>query len=145
VTDSLICASPDYLDRHGRPADPRELKDHECLSFQARTGTNTWKLSKGSTRTDVRITAPIAINNGDALIQLALDGIGIVMVTDWSVQDELTNGSLVHLFADYAIEPQGMPITALYPSRSHLPQKVRVFLDFFAVKAGALLGPLRRA
>lgn len=140
VTDSLVCASPDYLNRRGRPVDPRELKDHECLSFQARTGTNTWKFSRASLRTDVRITARIAINNGEALKQLALDGIGIVMVTDWLVQDELKDGSLVHLFAEYAIEPQGMPITALYPSRSHLPQKVRVFLDFFAGKAAAILG-----
>jgi DNA-binding transcriptional LysR family regulator len=64
-----------------------------------------------------------------------------VLVTDWLVQDELEAGTLAQLFTDYAIEPQGTPITALYPSRSHLPQKVRVFLDFFAGKAADLLGP----
>ena len=63
------------------------------------------------------------------------------MVTDWLVQDELKDGSLVRLFADYAIEPQGTPVTALYPSRSHLPGKTRAFLDFCAEKAQALLGP----
>jgi DNA-binding transcriptional LysR family regulator len=141
VTDSLICASPDYLERYGHPNDPRALKDHACLSFQARSGRNTWKFSKGNCATDVRITAKIAINNGDALKALALDGIGIVMVADWMVSEELKDGSLVRLFPNYTIEPRGTPITALYPSRSHLPQKVRVFLDFFAAKAKGLPAP----
>jgi len=141
VTDSLVCASPDYLKRRGHPTDPRVLKDHECLSFQARSGRNTWRFSKGASCTDVRITAAIAINNGEALKQLALDGLGVVLVTDWLVTEELKDGSLIQLFADYQIEPQGTPVTALYPTRSHLPQKVRVFLDFFAGKAQALLDP----
>jgi len=140
VTDSLVCASPDYLSRRGHPRDPRELRAHECLSFQARSGRNTWKFSRGSTRIDVRIEAALAINNGEALKHLALEGLGIVLVTDWLVKDELEDGSLVRLFADYAIEPQGMPITALYPSRVHLPLKVRAFLDFVAAKADALYG-----
>lgn len=140
VTDSLICASPDYLQRRGMPVDPRALKDHECLSFQARTGRNTWKFSRANQSVDVRIEANIAINNGEALKQLALDGLGIVLATDWLVNDALAAGTLVQLFRDYAIEPVGTPITALYPTRTHLPQKVRVFLDFVAEKAKAVLG-----
>ena len=139
VPDSLICASPDYLARHGTPLDPRDLKTHECLSFQARTGRNTWKFSRGGQCTDVRIEAKIAINNGEALKQLALDGLGIVLVTDWLVREELESGALLKLFTDYAIEPVGTPITALYPSRIHLPRKVRVFLDFVAEKAELIL------
>lgn len=140
VTDSLICASPDYLARHGTPVEPNELKTHECLSFQARSGRNTWKFSRGSQRTDVRIEAKVAINNGEALKQLALDGLGIVLVTDWLVREELESGELVQLFKDYAIEPVGTPITALYPTRAHLPRKVRAFLDFLAEKAAIVLG-----
>tara|TARA_R110002096_G_scaffold16991_19_gene58507 strand:+ start:10882 stop:11784 length:903 start_codon:yes stop_codon:yes gene_type:complete len=140
VTDSLICASPDYLARRGTPRDPGELKAHECLSFQARTGRNTWKFSQPGRRTEVRIEAKIAINNGEALKQLALDGLGIVLVTDWLVREELESGALVQLFADYAIEPVGTPISALYPTRTHLPRKVRVFLDFLAEKAALVLG-----
>ncbi len=140
VTDSLVCASPRYLERHGTPRDPRALKDHACLSFQARSGRNTWRFSRGGQRIDVRIDAPIAINNGDALKRLALDGLGIVLVTDWLVSDEIASGELVHLFADFAIEPVGTPIVALYPSRTHLPAKVRVFVDFLAEKARLVLG-----
>lgn len=138
ITESLVCASPEYLNKRGTPTDPRELKEHECLSFQARTGRNVWKFSRASICTDVQIRAGIAINNGEALKQLALDGLGIVLVTDWLVSDELENGSLIRLFESYAIEPEGTPITALYASRIHLPQKVRVFLDFVAEKANEL-------
>ena len=63
------------------------------------------------------------------------------MVTDWLIRDELKDGSLIRLFADYATEPQGTPIMALYPSRSHLAGKTRELLDFFAEKAVELLGP----
>lgn len=140
VTDSLICASPEYLARRGTPVDPGELKAHECLSFQARSGRNTWKFSQGKQCTDVRIEAKVAINNGEALKRLALDGLGIVLVTDWLVREELESGALVQLFADYAIEPIGTPITALYPTRTHLPRKVRAFLDFVAEKAELVLG-----
>ncbi len=141
VTDSVVCASPDYLKHHGHPTEPRKLKDHQCLSFHARTGRNTWKFSKGTQCVEVGITAKIAVNNGEALKQLVLDGLGIAMVTDWLVQDELKDGTLIRLFADYAIEPRGTPVTALYPSRTHLPSKTRAFLDFFAEKAVALLRP----
>ncbi|MEQ8662799.1 MAG: LysR family transcriptional regulator [Gammaproteobacteria bacterium] len=136
-TDSLLCASPDYLARHGSPATPQALAEHACLTINAGDGVATWRFSRGREHCQVRIRAPLAINDADALLACARAGLGILLVTDWLVHAALAAGELVRILPDYQVEPRGTPITALYPSRSYLPLKARVFVDFLVEQCGA--------
>ncbi len=144
-TDSVLCASPDYIQRRGMPKHPRDLQWHDCITINAATGTRTWRFSRGRETATVRIKAALAVNDADGLMICACSGAGIVMVADWLPQEELRTGALVPILPDYQIEPRGTPITALYPSRVYLPQKARVFIDFFAEKCASLFGDERLA
>ncbi len=130
ATDSLVCASPSYLERHGVPATPQDLAQHTCLTINASEGAATWRFSQRREQCRVRIRAPLAINDADSLLACAREGLGVLLVADWFVHDALAAGELVRILPDYQVEPRGTPITALYPSRSYLPLKVRVFVDF---------------
>lgn len=134
-TDSLICASPAYLARHGTPRTPADLEQHACLTMMAVTGTTTWKFSQGAQRYEIAIRSPIAIDDANAVLSCACAGLGIVLFADWFVQEAMRRGALTRILADYQVEPRGTPINLLYQSRSYVPLKVRAFMDFYASKA----------
>ncbi|MGE0487436.1 MAG: LysR family transcriptional regulator [Gammaproteobacteria bacterium] len=133
-TDSLLCASPDYLARRGMPRSPDDLAQHDCLTIHAARGHATWDFSRDGERFSARFDAPVAISDADALVGCARAGLGIVMVADWLVGDDFMRGSLVRVLPGYQVEPRGTPITALYPSRTYLPRKARVFIEFLVEK-----------
>ncbi|MEQ8233542.1 MAG: LysR family transcriptional regulator [Gammaproteobacteria bacterium] len=137
ATDSLVCASPAYLARYGSPHTPQALSAHTCLTINAVEGAATWRFSRGREQCRVRIRAPLAINDADALLACAREGLGILLVADWFVHTALASGELVRILPEYQVEPRGTPITALYPSRSYLPLKARVFVDFLVEQCRA--------
>jgi DNA-binding transcriptional LysR family regulator len=123
----VTVASPDYLARHGTPATPQDLNNHNCL-----TGTVAgpeWRFTaKDGSEMMIRVRGNTIINNGDALREAAVAGMGVVQATWWLVRKDLENGTVEPVLTDYAA--QGSPISVLYPANRHLPAKVRVFVDF---------------
>ena len=114
VSRSLLCASPAYLTKHGRPTHPRELEAHSCLSFRTAAGTNHWsfKLPEGSV--DVPIAGRLNANSLVFLRGLALSAQGIIMIPVWMVRDELEGGHLLTLLDDFPLEPPSTPIHAVF-------------------------------
>ncbi|HEX7987244.1 MAG TPA: LysR family transcriptional regulator, partial [Duganella sp.] len=72
----VLCASPDYLARHGVPVAPEDLHDHRCLHFSHLTDGTAWHFSKGEERRTVRVRAAFTANNGLVLQQAAQQGLG---------------------------------------------------------------------
>lgn len=138
----VVGASPGYLRSRGRPKTPHDLERHDCLRYPVRGYGARWRFRKGDGDTfEVPILGRIVANNGAALVQSAAAGMGIVLLPRWLMADELRKGTLVALFPDYRATMSEFDVAAwmLYPSRSYLPQKVRVFADFLKEKfrAGA--------
>ncbi|MCP5198885.1 MAG: LysR family transcriptional regulator [Gammaproteobacteria bacterium] len=144
-TDSLLCASPDYLARRGVPRLPDDLSHHDCLTIQAADAAATWHFSREAERFSVRFQAPVSISDADALLGCARAGLGIVMVADWLAADDFTRGSLVRVLPGFQVEPRGTPINALYPSRAYLPRKARAFVEFLVEKCAARFAGLARS
>jgi DNA-binding transcriptional LysR family regulator len=142
-TDSHLFASPDYLARRGVPRVPEDLAAHDCLTLAAATGMTTWVFSRGRTRHDVAIRAPVAVNDPDALVNCACAGLGVLMIADWLARPLVGAGRLVRVLCDYNVEPRGTPINVLYQSRSYVPQKVRAFIEFYSEKALEQFGPIQ--
>ncbi len=128
---SVVCASPDYIARHGRPATPQELPQHECLAYSLTQGSEEWRLQDehGDTQA-VRCSGEVRVNNGDLLRLAALQGAGIIFQPSFLLQDDLDAGRLIRLLPAYASAELG--VYAVYPSRRHLSAKVRSFVDFVA-------------
>jgi DNA-binding transcriptional LysR family regulator len=137
-----VCASPEYLRSRGRPKTPHDLERRDCLRYPVPGYGPRWRFRKGDGEPfEVPISGRIVANSGAALAQSAADGMGIVMLPRWILADELRKGTVVELFPDYCATASEFDIAAwmVYPSRSYLPRKVRVFADFLKEKfrAGA--------
>ena len=133
----ILCASPDYLARHGTPQDPGDLVDHQMLSFM--DGPARKLLARGD-KPAYTFPPPGAENrvicdDGTSMRIAAKAGVGISMNSYWSVYKEIQDGSLVRVLPDYEVEDQSA-IWLVYPKSNVLTAKVRVFIDFLLEKIG---------
>ena len=130
-----LCASPDYLRRHGRPETPDDLAAHCCLTYSARTLASEWHFQDArGNRWTVEVKGRLRANNGDMLRDAALAGLGLVRLPTFLCGRDLQAGRLVSLLNEYI--PQDMAIHAVYPHNRHLSPKVRAFVDFLAGEFG---------
>jgi DNA-binding transcriptional LysR family regulator len=129
-----ICASPAYLARHGTPQHPEELAHHNCLLFAYGPGRSSWRFRNADVATAVEVRGNISVNNAEMLRQAALDGLGVVMLADWLIQDDLDCGKLVAVLTGYQVNPGDMNvgIYAVYPANRRGAKKIQVFTDMLA-------------
>lgn len=131
----VICATPDYLARAGRPRRPADLHQHNCLTLSASADHNEWRFHTGEGIETVRVQGNFATNHSDALYQALLGGAGIARLSTFMVGADLDAGRLVPLLEKENREVQ--LIHAVYPHRRHLPQKVACFIDYLTECYGA--------
>jgi len=124
----VVCASPDYLERRGRPQMPDDLRRHDCLAFSDVPGAAVWHFQMPSGRKSVRIAGRLWINNLSALVAAAKDGAGLVRVPSWQVADDLAAGRLKRILTDYERPPT--PVHALFQPAKLASTKIRVFVDY---------------
>jgi DNA-binding transcriptional LysR family regulator len=125
----ILCASPDYLSRHGTPKAPEELKQHQCLCYSTNSLTPEWRLQKpDGSPWPLQIAGHLHANNGDVLRVAAIEGAGIAYLPSFIVGADLQAATLVSLMPDFV--PQDAAIYAVYPNSRHLSPKVRAFIDF---------------
>lgn len=125
-----VCASPDYLARHGTPKRASDLAGHNCLSYtlSPAQGRGAWLFGRqGELRVPVK--GNLRANNGDALLAAAIGGQGIIYQPDFIVGDALSRGELVSLELDYPLLDLG-GLYVLFPADRRAPVKVRVMIDY---------------
>ena len=127
-----LCAAPAYLARCGTPTRPEELAEHECLVLE---GTNPWRFAQGSEVLDVRVQGRLQSDNGEAMRDAAVAGLGIALQATWAMYQQLKSGALVRVLADYPMAGTSV-VSAQYLNRNFLPPKTQVFIDFFAARFG---------
>lgn len=128
----VTCASPGYLERHGRPEHPDDLVNHRCVNyFSARTGeTFDWDFTRGDERVQLKLPSQIAVNDSYAYTAAGLSGLGIVQMASFLMKPMIDDGRLVPVLEHWINDP--MPINVVYPQNRHLSSKVRVFVDWIA-------------
>lgn len=130
----VVCAAPSYLARHGTPATPQELTQHNCLGYSYVSPRDEWRFEGPQGAIMVRVSGNLMANNGEALAVAARQGYGIIVQPTFIVGDDLKTGRLVRLLPEY--RPAESPISAVYPHARHLSAKVRSFVDFLASRFG---------
>ncbi len=119
-------AAASYLHARGVPATPDDLRSHNCIV--GRFGPEwTFKGKDGRPRA-FRVRGNVVVNNGDALREAAVAGLGIAQGTWWLARKDLEAGAVVPILESHALD--AMPVCVLYPAQRHLPVKVRAFIDF---------------
>ena len=131
-----LCASKQYLMEAGTPKRPEDLEDHDCLIFRALPGYNVWRFKTGKGTIDVRASGSFSANSGNALVNAARDGRGIILSPGWLVGPSLANGDLVEILPGVSPNPARVPLYAVHPYRRFVPPKVRTLVDFLASRFG---------
>ena len=129
-TRIVLCASPAYLAKFGTPMHPRELADHQVISYSYWSGGDVWPFTGEEGEVQVRVKPRIHTNSGDTCRAAALEDQGIVLQPDFLVGPDLKKGTLVELMPTYRSIELG--IHAVYATRKHLPMKTRRLVDFLA-------------
>jgi len=124
----LLVASKSYLQKHGRPNHPDELKNFDCLVYSLLSTGNIWHFLHQGKEFTVGVKGNFQANNGDALQQMALAGAGIMALPKWMSHPHIENGELEPILTEYTL--QGFPIQAVYPQNRYVPSKVRSFVSF---------------
>ena len=129
----LLCAAPNYLNKHGTPKAPRELMRHNCIGIrQGDEAYGVWRLSTGRGRQAeieaIKVKGNLTTNDGEIAVSWALDGHGILMRAEWDIHRYLQSGRLVQVLPQY--HTPDADIYAVYPERHQRTARVRAFVDF---------------
>jgi DNA-binding transcriptional LysR family regulator len=130
LTDAQVhlVASPDYLARNGAPESIQALSEHNLLHYSNLSSGNYWRLqANGGQERQVRAVGRLTVNNGDALRDAAMDGLGIAFLPDFIIDGELERGELVELLPESRRPPMG--VYAVYPQGRFPQPKLRAFID----------------
>jgi DNA-binding transcriptional LysR family regulator len=133
VCRSVVAAAPAYLKRHGIPQHPTELVRHQCLSYSLAI-RSSWPFVIDGSVQQIEVSGRVTANNGDALQEAAIRGLGIIYEPTFLGADALRNGKLQAILTDFELPLFQM--FAVFPGNRFVPQRVRNFVDFLAEKLG---------
>lgn len=138
-THYSVCASPDYLKRSPQLEQPMDIAQHHCLLFPLAGFRSRWIFKdRGGALSEVAVQGRTLISSAIALQQCAIAGTGLVLLPNWLIDDDLQAGTLVNVFPNHAVTATDFSTAAwlVYPSRTYVPLKVRVFIDFLKNSMG---------
>ncbi|MGB3339476.1 MAG: LysR family transcriptional regulator [Devosia sp.] len=130
----MVCASPQYLDRHGVPEAPQDLASHNCLLYQGSIYEDFWRFTRGGEQLDVTVSGNLRTNSSLVLLSSVMGGMGLAVLQEYTVRAALADGSLKCVLEDYEVSPTEMDtaVYAVYPHARGITRKSRVFIDFLA-------------
>jgi DNA-binding transcriptional LysR family regulator len=129
TVERVLCASPGYLDAHGRPQQPSDLRQHRFLALTRELQTFDLESATGP-KQHVSLHASLVCAPADALLPSLLAGVGIAWVPGFHVYQPLQAGLLERVLPDWHLPPS--TIHMVYPSARSTPRKLSAFMDFVA-------------
>lgn len=139
--EQIICASPEYLSRHGTPQHPGELVQHQAVGFFSRGNDSRYPFSVMMDGQEAQFEASgwMSVSDAECYTSAALAGCGLIQVPRFRLQAHLQAGRLVQVLADWPCPD--LPVCALYPFHRQLSPRVRVFIDWARELYGEKFGP----
>jgi molybdate transport repressor ModE-like protein len=136
----VLVAAPSYLKDRGRPESPADLRRHECLQHGDVGQPSMWRFgAEPGGGEPVRVRGRFAANNSEAVLHLARGGLGIALLADWLVNEDIERGRLVPLLEEFAVPPA--PVYALSPPGRFASTTVHALVDHLAATLVRRLGP----
>lgn len=116
---------------------PADLAGHNCLHYGLREFGNEWRFQRGDEEAKVRVTSNVVVNNSEVVRDLLLADMGIGLIWNYAVDREIADGRLIALLPEWTpVGPFGQTAWAIWLPQTHLPPKIRVFVDFLAERLG---------
>jgi DNA-binding transcriptional LysR family regulator len=133
--DRQLCASPSYLEKHGTPTHPDELRSHTLLTYGFLLTGNQWKLTGKDGDHWIQPRWTLCANNAEVLRDAAIKDRGIALLPTFIAGAALRDGRLVSFLSTYKAPP--LTLYAIYAPTRHLAVKVRLFIDFLVARFGS--------
>lgn len=125
----LAAATPAYFARFGKPAEPKDLRDHKCIRVRLSNGSHMpWVFQSGNRQIEVPVEGQVIVNDFSAHITAAESGVGIAYIAEPTVEQAVRDGRLELALEDHAL--QGSGLFLYYPSRRQVMPKLRAFIDY---------------
>jgi DNA-binding transcriptional LysR family regulator len=128
IAEFVCCAAPTYLQRHGTPQRPDDLRQHNCLTYSYASAGNVWAFTRDGKPVEVQVKGTLRSNNGDMNRLAAINGLGIIVLPTFMVCDELRSGTLVPVLADYSIPDK--QVYAVYLPGARRAARIKAMVDF---------------
>ena len=133
--ERVVCASPAYLKKHGTPRKPQDLLKHNCLSVAYAPSLQRWPFAAKDGVEHIEVAGSASANSAEALLQLALVGLGIIRLSEVIVGEAIREGKLVPLLQEvHHSEP--LPLHAVYPQGRHRSPKVAAMVELLVERFG---------
>jgi len=134
----VICASREYAAERGLPGRVEELREHRCINYRYASGRiREWEFKVDAQPLKLVPQGKSSFNDEDLVLRAVLDGQGIAQLASYQTCELRRSGHLLTCLTRYAPDERGHYLC--YPSRQHLPTRVRVFIDYMTIHARALL------
>ena len=127
---SVACASPDFLDRHGRPATPQDLTGRPVIGYSHMPNSVLWQFRLGRRSFHPAVSEAATVNNGETMRDLAMAGVGLAMLPGFIALPAIAAGNLEQVLPD--ARTRDMPISAVWPPVQPMPAKLRALVDFLS-------------
>jgi DNA-binding transcriptional LysR family regulator len=132
----VVCASPDYLKRMGKPRTPQDLAHHNCLFYAYQSVQDRWSFEGPEGNITVRVQGNFQVNSSEAIREALLRGVGIGLVPTFTVGQDLKSGILQPVLKKYRTAGFSRSAYAVYLPNRNLSPKVRAFIDFLVERFG---------
>lgn len=124
----IICASPEYIKKHGAPSTPQEIHQHDVVNL---AGIDTWSFKDGGDVVSIKTKSRLKADNGETVRDACVNGMGLTISSTWCSYKHIEHGELVPVLEEFPLHSE-TAIWAVYPSSRLLAPKVRAFIDYFA-------------
>ncbi|CCH07135.1 LysR family transcriptional regulator [Achromobacter xylosoxidans] len=129
----FLCAAPRYLAHHGTPASLRDLADHQCIIHrQNEDAYGVWRFTREGRAETVKVHGALSSNDGDIVLNWALDGHGILVRSEWDLAKYLESGRLRVVLPEFILPSADLFV--YYPSKRDLSARTRAFIDFLMAR-----------
>ena len=130
---SYVLASPDYLAENGEPRHPAQLGEHRCLSYSLSSNPESWRFTgPDGSEAVVRLSGPLRVNNGEAMLPALCAGLGIGTLPDFICEKEIAAGRLIPILSEWKTPPIAIHIVT--PPGSFRPRRLPALIEFLAEK-----------
>ncbi|EJN34354.1 LysR family transcriptional regulator [Pseudomonas sp. GM80] len=126
----VIVASPDYLARHGTPANPADIENHRVVGGPAGSHISSWKFFRDGEETSINLHPQVSTNDTAGALAAASGGLGITSTTSWASRLELESGALIQVLPDWKMAE--LPVHAYFPMGRTTRMAARAFVDFLS-------------
>jgi DNA-binding transcriptional LysR family regulator len=138
----VVCASPAFFSIHGTPKYPADLASLACVTFGADASMSWAFAARGRSARSVAVRPRLVVNTAEAAIDAAIAGVGATQVLSYQVASALRERRLKVVLQDFELEP--LPVHLVHPAQSHLPLKLRRFLEFTAPRLKKMLAEIEK-